>query len=133
MTEDLVIGRFLALRDAGLPMTIHGDGRQTRDYTFTDDVVRAALLAGERDLPAGVNTILNVGAGVETSLLELARMLGGEFQLVPNPRGGMDEERKIADLSRIGKILGWRPETGLKDGLEICAAAAAARPDAHRQ
>ena len=124
MSEELVIERFLAQRRAGKPMTIHGDGQQTRDYTFVDDVVRAALMAGKNDLPAGVNTILNVGSGVETSLLELAGMLGGEIQhIIPSPRGDMDEARKVADLSLAMATLDWRPETDLKESLASAMAA----------
>ena len=132
MSTDLVIGRFLAQRDAGQPMTVHGAGRQIRDYTFVDDVVSAAVNAGGVE-NVGRARVLNVGAGEGTSLLALVGMLGGEFRHIPNPRGDMDEERKIADVSYIGKALGWRPEIGLEEGLARCAAAASRSGGVHRQ
>ena len=61
----LVIPHFLRMRDAGKPLTVYGDGHQTRGYTHVSDVVRANLLAATADLPAGENTALNIGPAEE--------------------------------------------------------------------
>ena len=57
----LVVARFRQQRNAGKPLTIYGDGLQTRSYTYVDDVVRATVSASVTDLPASRNTILNIG------------------------------------------------------------------------
>ena len=115
----LVIGIFLSLRRAGRPLTVYGDGEQTRAYSHVDDVVSANILAAEADLVSGENTILNIGSGEETSVNDIARMIGGEVTYVtPNPRGDMEERRKAADYSRAASVLGWEPSVSLGEGLE---------------
>ncbi len=114
----LVIGRFLEARRSGSPLTVYGDGEQTRAYTHVDDVVAATLLAAEADVSPGRNTVLNVGSDVETSVNEIAAMIGGEVvHVVPNPRGDMEERRKAADWSRAASSLGWKPTIGIEEGL----------------
>ena len=76
----LVIPHFLKLRDEGRPLTIYGDGRQTRSYTHVFDVVRANLIAASADLPEGENVALNIGPNEETSVNEIAAMIGGEVE-----------------------------------------------------
>jgi UDP-glucose 4-epimerase len=115
----LVIGKFLSLRRSGRPLTIYGDGEQTRAYSHVDDVVKANLLAAETELPSGQDTVLNIGTSEETSVNEIARMVGGEVCYVtPNPRGDMEEQRKAADYSRAKSVLGWEPTISLGEGLE---------------
>ena len=114
----LVIGKFLDAWRAGRPLTVYGDGRQTRAYTHVDDVVAATLLAAEADMPEKRNTVLNVGTDVETPVNEIAAMIGGEaVHVVPNPRGDMEERRKAADWSRAASVLGWAPTIGIEEGL----------------
>ena len=120
----LVIGRFLHLARCGRPLTIYGDGEQTRSYCHVSDVVRANLLAADARLPSGKNTVLNIGSREETSVNEIARMVGGEVEYVlPNPRGTMEEQRKAADNSRTASILGWIPSVTLSEGIEALVAA----------
>ena len=115
----LAIGKFLRQRREGLPLTVYGDGQQTRAYSHVDDVVRANLLAAEAVLPAGQNTILNIGTDRETSVGQLASLIGGAVTHVfPNPRGEFEERRKAANYSRAAAVLGWRPSTRLEDALE---------------
>ena len=119
----LVIGKFLRTRRAGRPLTVYGDGEQTRAYAHVHDVVSATLLAAEADVPPGRNTVLNVGSGVETSVNQLAAMIGGEVvHVIPNPRGDVEERRKAADCSRAASVLGWEPTIGLGEGLEALMA-----------
>jgi UDP-glucose 4-epimerase len=102
------------------PVTVFGDGRQTRDYLFVDDVVEAFVAAGEADAVAAAR--LNIGTGLQTSVLELYDALravtgfGAEPAFVP-PRPG--ELRAIAlDCALAERVLGWRPMVDMKAGLE---------------
>ncbi len=114
----LVIPHFLKLRDEGRPLTIYGDGRQTRSYTHVFDVVRANLLAASADLPEGENVALNIGPNEETSVNEIAAMIGGEVEhIYPNPRGEFEELRKSSDCSKAKATIGWEPQISLSEGI----------------
>ena len=114
----LVIPRFLKLRDEGKPLTIYGDGEQTRSYTHVYDVVRANLLAASEELRVGENVVLNIGPNAETSVNEIAAMIGGEVEHVfPNPRGEFEELRKSSDCSKAKAVIGWEPEVSLSEGI----------------
>jgi UDP-glucose 4-epimerase len=102
---------------SGRTSTIYGDGLQTRDYVFVEDVTdacwRAALQGGGR--------YINIGTGVETTVVDLyrkmARIVGS--RVTPNhaaPRAG-EQRRSCLDPSLAGEVLGWEPWTGLDDGL----------------
>ena len=101
------------------PVTVFGDGRQTRDYVYVEDVVDAFVAAGEH--PDAPGARLNVATGVETSVLELYAQLreiagfGGEPTFAP-PRPG--ELGRIAlDCSEAARVLDWTPKADLADGL----------------
>jgi UDP-glucose 4-epimerase len=104
---------------SGEPVTIFGDGRQTRDYVFVEDVVDAFLAAGERDGAAGAR--VNVGTGVETSVLGLYQALrevtgfGPEPGFAP-PRPG-ELQRIALDSAEAGRALGWQRRVDLPEGL----------------
>ena len=124
----LVIPHFLRLRDAGKPLTVYGDGHQTRGYTHVSDVVRANVLAATADLPAGGNTALNIGPTEETSVNEIAAMVGGPVEHVyPNPRGEFEERRKSADYSRAKALIGWQPQIPLREAIQTLTAPQAPR------
>ena len=115
----LVIPHFLKLRDEGSPLTVYGDGRQTRGYTHVSDVVRANVLAATADLPPSENTVLNIGPNEETSVNDIAEMIGGEIEHVfPNPRGEFEELRKSADNSKARAMIGWEPRIPLSEGIK---------------
>jgi UDP-glucose 4-epimerase len=104
---------------AGEPVTIFGDGRQTRDYVFVEDVVDAFVAGGEH--PDAPGARVNIGTGVETSVLELYDALravagfGDEPTFAP-PRPG--ELARIAlDWAEAERVLGWRPKADLAAGL----------------
>ena len=119
----LVIPRFLKLRDEGRPLTIYGDGEQTRSYTHVSDVVRANVLAASEELPVGENVVLNIGPNEETSVNEIAVMIGGDVEhIIPNPRGEFEELRKSSDFSKAKAVLGWEPRIGLAEGIRGVAA-----------
>jgi UDP-glucose 4-epimerase len=119
-----VIAIFCGLVRSGGQPTVFGDGTQTRDYIYVADVVGAALAAADSETTGPVN----IGTEVETSVLELVEALGriGEVEgfeprFAP-PRPG--EVNRIAlDASRAERKLGWRPRTGLDEGLRLTLAA----------
>jgi UDP-glucose 4-epimerase len=112
-----VIAIFATKMLAGEAPTIFGDGNQTRDYVFVDDVVHAFALAAER----GDGRLVNVGTAVETSVNDLCRMLaaitGFDGEPRTGPERGGDLRRSVLDISSAASALGWRPWTHLEDGL----------------
>lgn len=109
----LAIGKFFKQRKAGQPMTIWGDGTQTRDFTHVRDVVRANLLAAESK-KVGKGEVINIGAGKNVSILEVAKMIGGPIVYEP-PR--IEPHDTLADNSLAKKLLGWMPEVTLEEGI----------------
>lgn len=96
----------------GEPMTVFGDGLQTRDYVYVDDVVDAFMRAA-----AGPGDVtLNIGTGREVSVLDLVRILGGgDPEFAPARTGEL--QRSCLDCTRAHEVLGWRPRTTVEDGL----------------
>ncbi len=116
----LVIGKFLRQKSQGEPMTIYGDGEQTRAYTYVADVVRANLLAADAELEPNRNTVLNIGTNQETSVNEVAAKIGGEVRhILPNPRGELEELRKVADFSKAKRVIGWEPRIDFDEGMRL--------------
>src|SRR5437763_13252713 len=112
-----VVAIFMgALREGDTPK-IYGDGRQTRDYVYVADVVGAILAALERDSGG----VLNVGTGVETSVLELydavRRMTGIEREPTLAPARVGELQRSVLDVSLAARELGWRPQRSLDEGI----------------
>jgi UDP-glucose 4-epimerase len=112
-----VISIFSSKMLAGQAPTIFGDGNQTRDYVFIDDVAHAFALAADR----GAGRLVNVGTAVETSVNGLYRMLAEIVGFTGEPghdvaRAG-DLRRSSLDVTLAGEALGWRPWTHLEDGL----------------
>ena len=78
-----VVSKFLVEAHAGRPITIHGDGEQTRDYTYIDDAVEATLLAAVH--PRAEGEVFNVGTGIETSVNRLAASIGEALEVRRRP------------------------------------------------
>jgi UDP-glucose 4-epimerase len=117
-TEVLI--RWMERIEAGQPPLILGDGLQTMDFVFTEDIARANLLAAESD---ATDEVFNIASGTETSLRELAdalqRTMGSTLPLeFGPPRGVNSVTRRLADVSKAEKRLGWRAEVGLEEGLQ---------------
>ncbi len=111
-----VIAIFRRQRAAGLPMTIHGDGGQTRDFTHVTDVVRANILAMNSG-KVGNGEVLNVGAGEQHSVNEIAQLIGGPIAYL-SPR--VNEARDtLADTTLTKELLGWEPNIKFVDGLKM--------------
>lgn len=100
-------------------VVVYGDGRQTRDYVYVDDVVAAWLAAARSDATGE----LNVSTGTETSVLDLTAMLGVRYDLQPGRPGEI--ARSCLDPAAARRALGWTPATTLEDGLERTLQAAA--------
>ncbi len=109
----LVIGRFIDQRIKGLPLTIAGNGTNTRDYTHIRDVVRANLLAAE-SLNVGRGEVINIGAGRNISVNNLAAMIGGP---TTNIKERLEPRDTLADNRKAKDLLGWMPEIRLEDGI----------------
>ena len=110
-----VIGLFKKQKDNGEPMTVVGDGLQTRDYTNVSDVVNANILAAESD-DVGGNELINIGAGKSYSVMDLVEMIGGEHIYIPSRPG--ESRHTLADISRANMLLKWNPKVNLEDWLE---------------
>ena len=116
----LVLGKFIKQMKEGKKLTVYGDGKQTRDFTFVGDVARANLLSMTAKIPRGENTIINIGSSQETSVNRIVKLLKGVPEhIVPNPRGEYEERRKVSDIKLAKKILGWRPAVMIEEGLNM--------------
>jgi UDP-glucose 4-epimerase len=113
-----VFGVFLAQRLAGRPYTVVGDGTQTRDFTYVGDVVDAFVRAAESTVSG---EIFNVGSGDTYSINRLVSLLGGDVVYVPKRPGEPDQT--YADISKIGRVLGWRPRVTFEAGVHAMLAA----------
>lgn len=114
-----VISRFVAQAGSGGPITVHGDGEQTRDFVHVDDVVQSLLLA--EGAASAAAPIANVCTGVPTSINDLAAIVAGQFQPAPGTvrsqaRPG-DIRRSVGDPSLAARLLGWQAHVSLTDGL----------------
>lgn len=116
-----VIPLFMAAALQGRPVTVFGDGSQTRDFTFVDNVVEANLLAGTGPSERVSGNVVNIGAGDRTSLNQLLDMIRGisgrpiEVAYAA-PRAG-DVRDSLASLERASRVLGYRPLVKIEDGL----------------
>ena len=122
-----VISRFIDRLKCGKPPIIYGDGEQSRDFIFVDDVVDACLRA--MNCRNCIGESINVGSGVETSINELAQIISGLFGMqkikpvYTKPRIG-EVRRSCADISKAEKLLGLKPRISLEEGLRKLVAEA---------
>ena len=126
--EGQVVAIFSRKMLAGRPCTIYGDGTQTRDFVYVDDVVSAFLAAREK----GSGELINIGSGEELSVNELYSKLKELTGSRPEPihagaRKG-ELQRIYIDPSKAGRVLGWAPQTSLSDGLKSTVAYFRANP-----
>lgn len=111
-TYGAVFGVFLAQKLAEKPMTIVGDGTQSRDFTFVTDVTSAFVAAAQSNLSEAV---LNVGSGGSYPVNRLAELLGGPTVNIPKRPGEPDVT--LADTTRIRVALGWEPSVTFEQGV----------------
>lgn len=118
-TEVLI--RWMQRIDAGLPPIILGDGKQTMDFIYIDDVARSNVLALASDVE---DEVFNVASGVETSLNDLAHALLRVMGTAMAPEYGPERSvnpvsRRLADTSKAQRLLGFEAQTNLEDGLGL--------------
>jgi len=113
-TYGAVFGVFLAQKLKGRPLTIVGDGTQTRDFTYVADVAAAIVRAAEREDVR--DRILNVGSGGTYSVNRLVELLGGEKTYIPKRPG--EPDCTFADTALIREVLGWEPQISFEDGVK---------------
>lgn len=116
-----VIPYFLRQAVRNGTLVIHGQGDQTRDYVYVDDVVRAMIAASTA---AKINHLtINVGSGKETSVRELVRLVmeltHSEAEIIYNPRNDPGVSRMCADISLARKKLNYQPRVSLAEGLRL--------------
>jgi len=120
-----VVPRFIAAIDAGDSVPIHGDGTQSRDFTYVANVIEANLLAGDREGVSG--KVLNVATGRQASVDELADVIGAtlgkavEKNYLPTRTG--DVRDSWADISTARQALGYEAAVDLESGLQLTAEA----------
>jgi len=115
-----VVAIFCTCIRAGQPLSVHGDGAQTRDYVHVADVVRANLLATRPEGP-DAGEVLNIGSGTETSVLDLIQSLeqigGARLARRHGPGRSGEQRRSVLDSRLALQQLGWRPTLDLRSGL----------------
>jgi UDP-glucose 4-epimerase len=123
-SEAGVVSIFVSRLLENRPLTVFGNGLQTRDYVFVRDVARANVLASTAAVPAGASiddTAFNIATGRQTNVLELAELVGkvmGQkpvIEMAPARPGELF--RSSLEITKAGKVLGWKPEVGFDDGL----------------
>lgn len=117
-----VIGIFFEQARAGEPITIEGDGNQTRDFVHVDDVVQANIAAATTD---AVGKAFNIGTGDSVTITELAETIreltGSESEIEYVDRRPGDVRHSRADISKATRLLDYSPEVSLKEGLRTLA------------
>jgi UDP-glucose 4-epimerase len=108
-----VVGLFLEQRRSGEPLTIVGDGTQRRDFTYISDVVDANICAMEYNNLIYHGTFFNVGTGFNHSVLDLAKIIGGEYRFL-DPRPAEARET-LADITKITREFDWQPKKRIED------------------
>lgn len=114
-----VVPNFLKQALSGEPLTVYGDGSQTRSFCYVDDLIDGVV----RLLYSDEHDPVNIGNPVETTILEFAqvinRIVGNQAGIVfkPNLRGEGDPQRRQPDIRRAREILGWMPKVSLEEGI----------------
>jgi len=109
----LVLGIFLEQKKEGCPLTIHGDGSQRRDFVHVRDVIEANISAYNS---SALGMVLNVGSGTNLSVNELADLISENKVYEARRQGDADET--LADISKIQRVLSWRPKVSFEEGLK---------------
>jgi dTDP-glucose 4,6-dehydratase len=111
------IPTFVRQALASQPLTVYGDGSQTRSFCYVDDLIRGIVLLAE----SGEHDPVNIGNPEERTLLELAetikRITGTSTEIVFEALPVDDPQQRRPDITRARQVLGWEPEVSLEDGL----------------
>ena len=112
-TYGAVFGVFLAQKLSNKPFTVVGDGTQTRDFTYVEDVTSALIATSESSLEG---EIINIGSDNTYSINRVVELLGGEAVYIPKRPGEPDST--WADISKAKKLLDWRPTITIEKGIK---------------
>ena len=112
-----VIGKFIEQKNEGKPMTVVGDGLQTRDFTHIKDVVNANILAAETKKPEALGQVVNIGAGEPYTILDIVKLIGGEYIHIDERPG--EARHTLADSTKAKNVLGWEPQKSLSEYLKL--------------
>ena len=110
-----VFGVFLAQILAGKPLTIVGNGKQKRDFTYVSDIISAITKVSKRKSLSG--DVMNVGSGKTVSVNQIAKLLRGKKINIPKRPG--EPDITFADISKIKRKTGWRPKISINHGIKI--------------
>jgi len=121
LDDGRAVPNFIDQALQGKPLTIYGDGSQTRSFCYVDDLIEGIyrLLLSEEHLP------VNIGNPIEMSILVLAETINQILEnsagvtFLPEKRGEGDPQRRRPDISRAEKILNWKPTIDLEEGLKM--------------
>ena len=108
-----VFGNFLKQKANNKPLTIVGDGKQTRDFIYVDDLTKAFIKVAKSKF---VNKIYNLGSGKETSINKIADLFGGKKIFIPKRPN--EPKRSLANISKIKKDINWRPVITIQEGVK---------------
>lgn len=108
-----VFGVFLAQKISKKPLTVVGNGKQTRDFVHVTDLVHAIIKTARSKIE---NKIFNVGSGKETTVNKIANLIGGKKVSIPKRPG--EPDRSCADISKIRSQIGWKPTVSINQGVK---------------
>ena len=109
-----MFGVFMAQKLKDKPLTIVGDGNQTRDFIHVNDLVDAVIKVAEHPVK---NEIFNIASGIETSVNTIADIIGGKKILIPKRPG--EPNRSLADISKIKRLIDWEPKISINEGVKM--------------
>ncbi|MEM2111224.1 MAG: SDR family NAD(P)-dependent oxidoreductase [Candidatus Bathyarchaeia archaeon] len=117
---DMAIHKWVRQIFSNKPVTIYGDGNQTRDFTYVEDIIRATVKAAEVDKADGET--FDIGAGCYSSINEVVRLLadltGINFEVIHEHPKIADVPHTCADISKARRLLGYEPNTKIEEGLQ---------------
>ena len=108
-----VIANFLSQMKKKKPLTIVGNGKQTRDFIHVDDLVNAFIKVIKSNL---ANKIYNLGSGKKTSINTIAKIFGGKRKFIPNRPG--EPKNSLANISKAKKEINWKPKITIEEGIK---------------
>lgn len=111
----MVVSKFIRQSSEGSAMTITGDGKQTRDFTYVSDVVKANILAMDSQ-NVGKGEVLNIGYGKNISINEIANIIGGSIEYIESR---IEPRNALADRALAKKLIDWEPEIDIKTGINL--------------
>jgi UDP-glucose 4-epimerase len=108
-----VISVFLHQRKNNIPITVTGDGTQTRDFVHVSDVARANILATQSKR-VGKGEVINIGSGEESKIIDIAKIIGGPIEHISKRT---ETGRSRADIQKAKKLIEWTPKISIEKGL----------------